>query len=144
MYDVFKTIVERGALMMEIKKLPDAELDIMKVVWQLEPPVISGMILEGLARETDREWKLQTLHTLLNRLVERGFLSFEKKRKDKCFFPLIGQDEYMQFETENFLKQYHGGSWIKLVNAAYQGESLNDDDIDELVQWANGKGRAQP
>ena len=127
--------------MTEMKKLPDAELDIMKVVWQMEPPVTTGMLLDGLARDTGKEWKLQTLHTLLNRLVERGFLSFEKKSKEKCFYPLVNKDNYLRFETKSFVKQMHGGSLLSLVNTAYQGESLSDDDVDELVQWAAAKRR---
>lgn len=127
--------------MTKMKKLPDAELDIMKVVWQLEPPVTSGMLLEGLASETDKDMKLQTLHTLLNRLVDRGFLSYEKKKKDKLFTPLVERDEYLEFETKSFVQQYHGGSLLSLINTAYQGENLSEDDIAELVQWANAKRR---
>lgn len=122
-----------------MKRLPDAELDIMKVVWQLKPPVTSGMILDGLATETDREWKLQTLHTLLNRLMDRGYLSCEKTGKEKQFYPLVKKVDYLRFETASFVRQYHGGSLLSLVNTAYQGESLSDEDIDELVRWANEK-----
>ena len=122
-----------------MKKLPDAELDIMKVVWQMEPPVTSGMLLEGLARETDKEWKLQTLHTLLNRLVDRGFLSFENQTKEKLFYPLVKREEYLEYETKNFVRQYHQGSLLSMINTAYQGENLSEEDIEELVQWAHSK-----
>ena len=125
--------------MAPMKKLPDAELDIMKVVWQMEPPVTSGMLLEGLARETDKEWKLQTLHTLLNRLVDRGFLSFEKQTKEKLFYPLVKREEYLEYETKNFVRQYHQGSLLSMINTAYQGENLSEEDIEELVQWAHSK-----
>ena len=127
--------------MAKVKKLPDAELDIMKVVWQLQPPITTGMLLEGLASGTDKEWKLQTLHTLLNRLVDRGFLSYEKKAKEKTFFPLVKREDYLEYETKNFVQQYHGGSLLSMINTAYQGENLSDDDIDELVQWATSKRR---
>ena len=92
--------------MTKMKKLPDAELDIMKVVWQLEPPVTSGMMLEGLAHNTKKEWKLQTLHTLLNRLVDRGFLSYERKVREKFFYPLVRKDEYLKFETKSFVENF--------------------------------------
>ncbi len=128
-------------MMAKMKKLPDAELDIMRAVWRLTPPVTSGMLLEGLARDACKEWKPQTLHTLLNRLVDRGFLSFEKQKKDKLFYPLVEREDYLRFETKSFVKQYHGGSLLSLVNTAYQGENLSEDDIDELVQWANAKRR---
>lgn len=122
--------------MAKMKKIPDAELDIMKVVWQQEPPVTSGVMLEGLARDTKKEWKLQTLHTLLNRLVDRGFLSYERKAREKFFYPLVRKDEYLQFETKSFVKNYHEGSMLNLINTAYQGESLSEREIDELIQWA--------
>ena len=127
--------------MAKMKKLPDAELDIMKVVWQVEPPVTSGMMLEGLARDGKKEWKLQTLHTLLNRLVDRGFLSYEKKVREKCFYPLVRKDEYLMFETKSFVKNHYAGSLLSMINTAYQGENLSEREIDELVQWAVAKRR---
>lgn len=130
--------------MNRMKKLPDAEFDIMKVMWQCEPPITSSMLLEGLAADTGKEWKLQTLHTLLGRLVDRGFVTFEKKGKEKTFYPLVKREDYLQYETQSFMKQYHEGSLLNLVNMAYQGESLSDADLDELVRWAGDKRREHP
>jgi BlaI family penicillinase repressor len=124
-----------------MKRLPDAEFDIMKEVWKLDPPITSGMLLESLVGERGKDWKLQTLHTLLGRLVDRGFLRFEKKGKEKSFFPLVERDEYLKYETKSFVQQYHEGSLLNLVNAAYQGERLCDADIDELVKWATDQRR---
>ena len=123
--------------MVPIKKLPDAEFGIMKVIWQLEPPVTSGMIMDVLNRENEKVRKLQTVHTLLNRLVDRGFLRSEKKGKERLFTPLIDRDEYLQFETKKFVKLYHGGSLLNLVNTAYQGQELSSEEIAELVKWAD-------
>lgn len=141
---MFKTIVYKGVSVdMKMRKLPDAEFEIMRVIWQLKPPVTSGMLIQGLREETGREWKLQTVHTLLNRLVERGFLRFEKAAKEKTFFPTVARADYLAYETKSFMKQYHEGSLLNLVNTAYQGESLSDGDIEELVKWANDR-REQP
>lgn len=126
-----------------MRKLPDAEFDIMKAIWQMTPPVTAGMLMDGLREETHKEWKLQTVHTLLSRLVERGFLAFEKNGKEKTFFPLVNREDYLQYETQSFMKQYHEGSLLNLVNAAYQGKSLSDGDIEELVKWANER-REEP
>lgn len=126
-----------------MKRLPDAEFDVMREVWKLEPPITSGMLMESLAGEKGKGWKLQTLHTLLGRLVDRGFLRFEKKGKEKTFFPLIEREAYLTYETKSFVRQYHEGSFLNLVNAAYQGERLSDADIDELVKWAAEQRRNQ-
>ncbi|MDO4293558.1 MAG: BlaI/MecI/CopY family transcriptional regulator [Eubacteriales bacterium] len=129
--------------MTAINKLPDAEFEIMKIVWQLSPPVTSSMLMELLTKEGGKAWKLQTIHTLLGRLVERGFLKTRKSGKERFFEPLIGRDEYLQYETQSFVKQYYGGSRLNLINAMYQNGSLKDDEIDELIQWMNDQRKKQ-
>ena len=39
------------------------------------------------------------------------------------------------------MKQFHEGSLINLVNAAYEGKGLSDAELDELVRWANAQRR---
>jgi predicted transcriptional regulator len=109
----------------------------MQAAWQLEPPVTSNMLMEVLNRDGEKVWKPQTIHTLLGRLVDRGFLKTEKKGKERYFTPLIGRDQYLQFETRSFVKQYHNNSILNLVNTVYQGNSLSEDDIAELIKWAD-------
>jgi len=118
---------------MEMKKLPDAEFDVMKVVWSNEPPVTTGVIMEQLGKQ--RKWKTQTVNSLLLRLEKRGFLRSEKIGKERLYFPVIMRDEYLRFETENFIKQYHNNSFLNLVNTLYKDNSLSDKDIDELLRW---------
>ena len=120
--------------MEKIKKLPDAEFDIMKVVWANEPPITTNIIMEQLGRE--REWKAQTVISLMLRLVERGFLHTEKNSKERTYFPLVSKEDYLKFETGNFMKQFHDNSFINFVNTLYDEEALTDKDIDELLQWA--------
>ena len=123
--------------MNKFKKLPDAEFDIMKVVWAQKPPVTTGKIMEELGSLKD--WKVQTVVTLMLRLVERGFLKTEKTGKERQYYPLVTNEEYLKFETGNFFKQYHGSSFLSLVNTLYNGRELTDDDIDELLDWLNKK-----
>lgn len=119
--------------MKEIKKLPDAEFDVMKVVWANEPPVTTNMVMDQLGEE--KKWKVQTVVSLMVRLVERGFLRTEKKGKERFYFPLIGREDYLKFETGNFIRQYHNNSFLNLVNTLYDDNTLTDKDIDELLQW---------
>lgn len=116
-----------------LKKLPDAEFDIMKVVWANKPPITTNIIMEQLGNE--RAWKAQTIISLMLRLVERGFLRTEKIGKERTYFPLIEKEEYLKFETDNFLKQYHDSSFLNLVSMLYADKALSDNDIDELLKW---------
>lgn len=120
--------------MEKMKKLPDAEFDIMKVVWANEPPITTSDIMKQLGNEKD--WKIQTVVSLMLRLVERGFLRSEKHGKERTYFPLVNKEDYLKFETGNFMKQFHDNSFINLVNTLYDDEALTDKDIDELLRWA--------
>lgn len=57
--------------MESLKKLPDAEFEVMKAVWTSDLPVTANNVVEKLGESKD--WKVQTVISLMNRLVKRGF-----------------------------------------------------------------------
>ena len=120
----------------KIKKLPDAEFEVMKVVWANEPPVTTAVIMEQIGKE--KEWKIQTIVSLMLRLAERGFLRSEKNGKEREYFPLVAREDYLKFETGNFMKQYHDSSLFNLINTLYDDKALTDEDIDELLKMGEG------
>ncbi|MEO3947774.1 BlaI/MecI/CopY family transcriptional regulator [Gorillibacterium sp. CAU 1737] len=115
------------------RKLPDAEFEVMKVVWANKPPITTNLIMEQVGRE--KEWKAQTVLSLLARLVERKFLRTEKNSKERTYFPLIGKEEYLKFETGDFMERFHGNSFTSLVATLYNDRKLKNKDLDELEQW---------
>lgn len=120
-----------------VKRLPDTEFEIMKVVWANQPPITTGMVMEQLGKE--KEWKAQTILTLMLRLVERGFLRTEKNGKERTYFPLISKEEYLKFETGDFMERFHGNSFTSLVTALYDGKKLKESDLDQLEEWLKEK-----
>ena len=122
-----------------MKKLPSAEFEIMKVVWTNQPPITTNMIMEQLGNE--KKWKAPTVISLMLRLVERGFLRTEKKGKERIYYPLVTKEDYLKFETSNFIKQYHENSFLSFVNTFYDGKQLSDRDIEELMEWVKKRGK---
>lgn len=116
-----------------MKRLPDAEFDVMQAVWILDGPCTAAQVAAQLPK--DREWRVQTVITLLSRLVDRGFLHTEKRGKERTYSPLIEKETYLQFETGNFIRQYHGNSVSSFVSTLYGGESISDEDAAELMRW---------
>jgi len=121
-----------------MKKLPDAEFNIMKVVWANEPPITTNIIMKQLGNE--REWKVQTVISLMLRLVERGFIRTEKNGKERIYFPLISKEDYLKFETGDFMERFHGNSFASLVATLYDGNKIKDSDLDQLAKWLKEKG----
>lgn len=122
--------------MNEMKKLPDSEFAVMQAVWAQTPPVTAGQV-QNLVSEYG--WKLPTVISFLKRLVEKGYLSTQKEGKERRFSPLIEQQNYLQFETQSFLKQYHGSSVASLVNTLYNGKNISDSELNDLLQWVHRK-----
>lgn len=116
-----------------LTKLPDAEFEVMSEVWRNIPPVTTTLLMKHLGNE--KNWKLQTLITLLNRLTERGFLRSEKLGKERTYYPCIGHEDYIRYETDIFVERYHDNSLLQLVNAFSGNNKLSKEEIDELSTW---------
>lgn len=122
--------------MSKYKKLPDGEFEIMKAVWQSEEPVTSPQLTEKLrVLLPERDWKQQTVMTMLVRLEKKGFLRSEKNGKDRLYFSLCSENAYMQVESESFRGRFRNSSFSGLVKALSGGEKMSEADIDELQQW---------
>ena len=113
-----------------IKRLPDGEFTILKVIWQLPNPTTSAQIMEKLGE--DNHWKPQTLLTVLARLTEKGFLESVRKGRERQYTAIISEDEYLEVETSDFLKRYSGHSMGGLVKTLFSSNSLSDNELHEL------------
>ena len=120
-----------------LKRLPDTEFEVMKAVWNTAAP----MNVNAVAKQLNKDWKIQSVISLMLRLVERGFIRTEKIGRERVYFPVVKREDYLKFETGNFVKQYHENSALKLVTTLFDSQDLSDSDIDELLQWAKERRR---
>lgn len=114
------------------KRLPDAELEIMKVIWHSKTPISTSEVKKIIDEETDNEWTQQTLQTLLNRLIAKGYLEKDKRGKEYIYTPLAKEKDYVEYESEQFLKKMHGNSVVGLMKALFDSRKISEDDIKEL------------
>jgi len=78
---------------------------------------------------------VQSVITLLMRLVERGFLRTEKNANERTYYPLVTRDDYLKFETGNFIKYYCEDSITNLIKTLNDNKELTAKDIEELYEW---------
>ncbi|WP_010271715.1 BlaI/MecI/CopY family transcriptional regulator [Paenibacillus senegalensis] len=124
--------------MKQVQKLSDTELELMKVIWECDPPVTSAELLRIFAAR-GKEWKGQTISTFLSRLVDKGALQFTKLGRTNQYVPLITPDDYKLSEAEHVLDGLYQGSVKNMIAALYDGDKLSDEDIAELKQWFSRK-----
>ena len=116
--------------MKQCERLADAELDIMRVLWQKNVPMRAAEIVRSLS-ET-RSWKTQTAHVLLNRLEEKGFVTADRSGYYHVYSYSIGEREYFASESDAFVKRL-GGSVKAMVASMIDADSISEGDLLELA-----------
>jgi len=117
--------------MEELKRLPDAELEVMMVIWEADKTVTSDYIMERI----NKEWTKTTLLNFLSRLCERGFLKCGKEGKHNTYTAIVDKEEYLKVESKNFLKKLHHNSLTSLVATLYSVNDISKDDLEELKKF---------
>lgn len=114
-----------------MNRIPDAELEIMMVIWDADRAVNADYIMERL----HKNWVKTTLLNLLARLVKRGYLKCEKDGRVNMYTPLIPREAYVKEESVSFLERLHRGSFKSLVASLYDGGEITKEDISELEKF---------
>lgn len=112
------------------KKLGEAELEIMQVIWDSENPVTSNYILKKL--QGLRRWQLSTLMTSLARLVDKGFISCDRSTGSNLYAPVISENEYKTGASKHFLEKLYHNSIQNMIATLYNNQEIKASDIKEL------------
>ncbi|HFL3852477.1 TPA: BlaI/MecI/CopY family transcriptional regulator [Clostridioides difficile] len=120
---------------MIIRKIPQAELKVMKFIWKVDVTVTSKDVIEAM--EQKYGWKQTTTLTLLSRLVKRGFLDAQKIDRYTHYTIVVKHKDYLSFETKNFLSKIHDDSLKSLISALHDDENIGKDALDFLESYFN-------
>ena len=116
-----------------MKKLGDAELEIMLAIWAAGEPVTSSYVQEKL--RGSRDWALPAILTSLSRLVDKGFLACEKQGRSNQYRPLVSESDYKTAEGRGIIDRLYGSSFTGMVASLYNGKAIDGDDLAELRKY---------
>ena len=114
---------------MTIRRLPDAELEVMQAIWECEEPV-SRADIDVILKDT-HPMALTTLLTLLTRLSEKGFIRIEKEGRSSRYYPLVSKQEYLAQQSNRFLQKLCGGN-LSVYASALCDSGLTKEELAEL------------
>ncbi len=117
------------------KKLGEAELEIMQVIWNSEPPVTSNYILKEL--QDRRTWQLSTLMTSLTRLSDKGFVNCDRSTGSNLYTPAISENDYKAGASKHFLEKLYNNSIQNMVATLYNNNAMKPCDVEELRDFLN-------
>ncbi|MBR2928322.1 MAG: BlaI/MecI/CopY family transcriptional regulator [Oscillospiraceae bacterium] len=112
-----------------IRRLPDAELEVMQAIWACAAPVARTDIEEILFKT--HPMAMTTLLTLLTRLHEKGFITIEKSGRRSYYTPKVSQEDYLASQSKSFVEKLCGGSMSAFATALCNS-GLTKEELAEL------------
>jgi len=109
------------------KRISDAELDLMEVLWAASEPLTSADIVDQL--ESQRDWSPATVKTMLSRLAAKGAITHREDGRRFLYSPAIERDAYVGRESRRFVERMFGGRLSPLVARLAEEDALDEDDI---------------
>lgn len=95
-----------------MKKVSDAELEVLKVIWK-KGKVNSLDIINELE---EFNWNNNTIRTLIKRLLEKDAIEIiDKNGKTFTYSAKISKEEFKYYKTKNLLNQLYDGDINNLI-----------------------------
>jgi len=112
------------------KRISDAELDLMEVLWAASEPLTSAEVGERL--EAQRGWSMATVKTMLGRLAAKGAITHREDGRRFLYSPAIEREAYVGSESRRFVERLFGGRLSPLVARLAEEDGLDAKDIAEI------------
>jgi BlaI family penicillinase repressor len=109
------------------KRITDAELDVMEVLWGADEPLTAADIADRI--DPTRAWTLATVKTMLSRLAAKGAISYRVEGRRFLYSPAIERESYVGSESRRFVDKLFGGRLSPLVARLAEEDSLDEEDI---------------
>lgn len=118
-----------------MKKLSEAEFEIMQILWRHNTPMTSNQLLQEIGN--NRNWKLASLMTVLARMAEKGAVYCDRTTRTNYYTALMSEEEYKLAEGTSLLEKIFHKSARDFIASLYQGKKMSAEDIQELRDYLN-------
>ena len=117
------------------EKISEAELVVIEALWEASPQTANDVADRVMAT---RDWSLQTVKTLLSRLMAKDVIAADQDGRRFLYRPVIARDDYVASETGRMVSRLFGGRVSPLVAQLASQDQLSADDIAELEEILKG------
>lgn len=108
--------------------ISQAEAKILYILWD-ESPLDGKQIAQKILTES---WSYVTIKTLINRLLNKGFLSYIKQGRRYLYQTTISKKQYLKSENQQFLQRMYEGSLSGLFASFSDHEKISKDELQEI------------
>lgn len=112
-----------------VERISEAEQAVMEVLWD-KAPLTAQEVADGVT--PDRDWSLNTVKTLLGRLLAKEAIAHEEDGRRYLYRPRIEREAFAATESRRLVDRLFGGRVSPLVAHLAERDELTDQDIAEI------------
>lgn len=123
-----------------IKDLPQAEYEVMEVLWREGEATIKRV---HAVLSAERKLAYTTVATLLSRLREKGYVDAREQNFAYVFRPLIEKAQVQRRKLDDLVQRVFGGSLVPLAAYIAENSKLTPDQIAALEEMIASGAREE-
>ena len=114
--------------------LTEAELRLMKVIWELKEATVSDVV-ENLPKNSNLAYN--TVLTTMRILEDKGYLKHSKNGRAHVYSALVSKNQARQSVVSHMVKSFFNDSPELLLVSLIENENISKEDIDSLKELIN-------
>ena len=118
-------------------QLTPKEEELMQLLWEHEPVLISKLI----EFYPDPKPHFNTVSTVMKRLEAKGFVNHNDIGGAFQYSSTVKKDNFRRKGLKEFVKNYFGGNYYGIVSALVEEEKISADELKELLELVENKGK---
>ena len=111
-------------------ELSGAEWELMNVVWQTDQPITVRQVLDTAYPRGEKAYT--TVQTLMNILVDKGFLVRRKAGRANHYLPSVPREDIVGGSLSQVAQRMFAGSLGAMASFLVSGGKLKPEEIREL------------
>ena len=113
---------------MDIKQLNKSELQIMKYLWILK----KGFMKDIVEQFPEPRPAYTTISTLLKRMCDKNYISFERLGRDKQYYPILKKNDYFSKQVNGMIRHFFNDSKSQFASFFTKNADLSVEELEEL------------
>ncbi len=124
----------------EVPAITDSEWAIMAEFWRIGEGTVKEIMP---ALEDSQGWKITTVQTLINRLVQKNALGRRKEGREFIYQPLVEERQVTHAASRSLVDRMFGGKLAPLLACFLDREECNASELAELKKLLREKEEQQ-
>ncbi|MGN0298401.1 MAG: BlaI/MecI/CopY family transcriptional regulator [Lachnospiraceae bacterium] len=122
---------------MNYTKLSEAELSIMKCIWEHPGDISIPELTAAIAERYGKYYKRSSIGTFVTHMAEKGFISSYRQGHYAYVSPEVSKHEFAVQRAIDETEEWFHGNASEYIQALIEGNALSSQDIDAIKKMLN-------